>query len=269
MHNDSPIAIVGLAYRAPGVGRKGLWDFLAEAKSAWSKVPADRFDQDAFYHPYSSKAGTFSSQGAHFLPDDIYSFDAPFFNLRPDEARAVDPQHRMVLECALEAAESAGLSLVDIAGANIGAFVAIGSTEYGQQSSEDLFSTTTWTALGGAPCMFANRLSYFFDLNGPSISLDAACASSSYAIHLACQSLRAGECNAAFVAASTLLLGPTQWNCLDKLGYSDHSQLIPWITFLTTEEQGAVTGGQMLLLRCKGLGIRPRRRCCMSDRQAP
>lgn len=219
---DSPIAIVGLAYRAPGVGRNGLWEFLSEAKSAWSRVPADRFDQDAFYHPDCSKAGTFSSQGAHFLPDDIYSFDAPYFNLRPEEARAVDPQHRMMLECAAEAAESAGLSLADIAGTDTGVFAAIGSTEYGYQSSDDVLSTTRWTALGAAPCMFANRLSYFFNLNGPSISLDAACASSAYAIHLACQSLRAGECTAAFVGASTLLLGPSQWNCLDKLGYSNH-----------------------------------------------
>lgn len=223
MQQDSPIAIIGLAYRAPGVGRKGLWDFLAEAKSAWSKVPAERFDQDAFYHPNSSTAGTFSSQGAHFLPDDIYSFDAPFFNLRPDEARAADPQHRLLLECALEATENAGIRLIDLAGANIGVFSAIGTTEYGQQSSEDLSSTTTWSALGNAPCMFANRLSYFFDLNGPSIALDAACASSAYAIHLACQSLRAGECSAAFVGASTLILGPSQWNVLDKLGYGDDS----------------------------------------------
>jgi acyl transferase domain-containing protein len=220
--NDSPIAIVGMAYRAPGVGGKGLWDFLAEGKSAWSKVPAERFDHDAFYHPDSSKPGTISSQGAHFLPGDIYKFDAPFFNLRPDEAHTVDPQHRMLLECALEAAENAGISLVDLAGADIGVFSAIGSTEFEHQSSEDLFSTTAWTALGVATCMFANRLSYFFNLKGPSISLDAACASSSYAMHLACQNLLAGECSAAFVGGSMLLLGPNQWNCLDKLGYGDH-----------------------------------------------
>lgn len=225
MHDDdsSPIAVVGLSYRAPGVGQKDLWDFLAEAKSAWSRVPADRFDQDAFYHSDAERAGGISSQGAHFLLDDIYSFDAPFFNLRPDEACAVDPQHRMMLECALEAAESAGLSLVDLAGANIGVFGAIGSTDHLQQSSEDLFSITTWSALGTALCMFANRLSYFFDLHGPSISLDGACASSAYAIHLACQSLRTRECNAAFVAASALIMGPSQWVMLDRLGYSDHS----------------------------------------------
>ena len=220
MRDDSPIAIVGLAYRAPGIGRKGLWQFLDEAKSAWSRVPADRFDQDAFYHPNAEKAGCFSSQGAHFLPDDVYAFDAPFFNLRAEEARAVDPHHRILLECALEAAESAGLSLLDIAGANIGVFAAIGSSEYGQMISEDLPSATTWTAAGSASCMFANRLSYFFDLGGPSISLDAACASSSYAVHLACQSLRSGDCSAAFVGGSSLLLGPNQWSLLDNMGYS-------------------------------------------------
>jgi len=234
MHADSPIAIVGLAYRAPGVGRTGLWEFLSEARSAWSKVPADRFDQDAFYHPSSDKAGCFSSQGAHFLPDDVYAFDAAFFNLRAEEARAADPSHRIMLECALEAAENAGLSLVDLAGANIGVFTAIGSPEYGQQATEDLPSTTRWTATGNAPCMFANRLSYFFDLAGPSVSLDAACASSSYAIHLACQSLRSGECNAAFVGASSLILGPNQWTLLDNMGYSDHSYLCSWNTQLTT-----------------------------------
>ena len=103
MRDDTPIAIIGYSYRAPGVGRKGLWEFLTEAKSAWSKVPSDRFDQDAYYHPNSEKAGCFSTKGGHFLPDDIYSFDAAFFNLRAEEARVVDPHHRMMLECAFEA----------------------------------------------------------------------------------------------------------------------------------------------------------------------
>lgn len=218
MQSDSPIAIVGLAYRAPGVGRKDLWEYLAEAKSAFSRIPKDRFDQDAFHQPGHNKPGLFSSKGGHFLPDDIYAFDAPFFNLRADEARSIDPHHRLLLECAFEAAESAGLSLSDIAGSNAGVFAAIGSPEYGQQVAEDLISTSTWSALGAAPCMFANRLSYFFNLTGPSISLDAACASSSYAVHAACQSLRLGECNSAFVGGSALLLGPAQWTVLDNMG---------------------------------------------------
>ncbi|KAJ4245071.1 hypothetical protein NW762_014282 [Fusarium torreyae] len=151
MPDHSPIAIVGLSYRAPGVGRKGLWEYLAEAKSAWSKVPAERFDYDAFYHPDKDKAGCISAAGGHFLPGDVYSYDAPFFNLRPEEARAVDPHHRMLLECALEAAESAGISLTDLAGSNTGVFSAIGSPEHGHMLGEDMPASSTWTCAGGAP----------------------------------------------------------------------------------------------------------------------
>lgn len=219
MDNNTPLAIVGFSYRAPGVGRKGLWEYLAESKSAFSKAPKERFDQDAYYHPNREKSGCISSKGAHFLPDDVYGFDAPFFNLRADEARAIDPQLRMILECSLEAAESAGLRLPDLAGANIGVFSAAGPNDYGQQIGEDLPSSTTWAGPGTAPCMFANRLSYFFDFSGPSIALDAACASSSYAVHIAAQSLRSRECDAAFVSASSLILSPSQWALLDIMGY--------------------------------------------------
>ncbi|KAG9259098.1 putative polyketide synthase [Emericellopsis atlantica] len=218
--HPSPIAVVGLSYRAPGVGRKGLWDYLAEAKSAWSTVPPSRFDYDAYHHPDKDKAGCIAAAGGHFLPEDedIYSFDAPFFNLRPEEARAVDPHHRMLLECALEAAESAGVTLPHLAGSNSGVFSAIGSPEHGHMLGEDMPASSTWTCAGGAPCMFANRLSYFFDLHGPSIALDAACASSTYAVHMACQSLRAGECDSAFASGAALLMGPGQWSFLDTMG---------------------------------------------------
>lgn len=76
---DEPIAITGYAYRAPGVGRKGLWEFLEGAKSAWTPIPSERFGRDAFYSPNAEKAGCYHSEGGHFLPEDIYSFDASFF----------------------------------------------------------------------------------------------------------------------------------------------------------------------------------------------
>ena len=118
----------------------------------------------------------------------------------------------------IHSAENAGLTLLDIAGSNTGVFSAIANPEYGQDMSEDLPTTTTWAATGVAPTMFANRLSYFFDASGPSISLDAACASSAYAVHMACQSLRTGECNAAFVNAASLLMSHTHWTMLDTMG---------------------------------------------------
>lgn len=218
MTNDTPIAIVGLSYRAPGVGRKGLWDYLAEAKSAWTEMPAERFDHKAYHNPGAERSGSFRSQGAHFLPDDIYGFDASFFNMRAEEARNSDPQHRMMLECALEAAENAGHSLIDLAGKKVGVFVGCGSQEYAHRTSEDLYSTSTFSATGVASCMFANRLSYFFDVNGPSVAIDTACASSAYAAHQACQALRNGDCNAAFVGSAALCLSPSLWITLEKMG---------------------------------------------------
>ncbi|KAI1267381.1 putative polyketide synthase [Xylariaceae sp. FL1019] len=218
MNKETPIAVVGLSYRAPGIHRTGLWEFLAKAQSAWSKIPADRFDAEAYYYADREKGGTIAVQGGHFLPGDIYSFDPHFFNLRAEEACAVDPHHRILLECALEAAESAGISLQELAGSNTGVFSAIGSPEHGHMLGEDLPASSPWTCPGGAPTMFANRLSYFFDLTGPSVALDAACASSTYAIHIACQSLRLGECSSAFAGGSALLLGPGQWSFLDTMG---------------------------------------------------
>ncbi|KAK8005776.1 hypothetical protein PG990_011813 [Apiospora arundinis] len=217
MESNTPLAVVGYAYRAPGVGRKGLWEFLADAKSAWSEVPADRFNKDAFYHA-GDKPGFFPSEGGHFLPDDVYAFDASFFNIKAEEARSLDPQTRLVLECAFEAAESAGLTLPELAGANIGVFAQAGFSEYSMRLVEDLQTINKYAGLGISQSLIPNRLSYFFGLTGPSVAVDAACAGTTYALHQACQSLRNGECSAALVAAGSIISGPEMWVGLASLG---------------------------------------------------
>lgn len=161
------------------------------------------------------------------MPDDIYAFDAGFFNLRAEEARNSDPRHRMMLECALEAAEDAGHSLLDIAGKKVGVFIGSGQHEYSQRLGDDQYSAKTFSATGVAPCMVANRISYFFDIDGPSVALDAACASSVYAAHQAVSALRNGECNAAFVGAAALNLAPGGWLALEKTRYRRHSLFRP------------------------------------------
>ncbi|KAL9617354.1 MAG: hypothetical protein Q9160_007842 [Pyrenula sp. 1 TL-2023] len=218
MPNDTPIAVVGLSYRAPSIGRKGLWEYLAHARSALTEIPAERFDKSAYWRPGPDKSGVFRAEGAHFVPGDIYAFDAAFFNMRAEEARHSDPQHRLMLERALEAAEDAGHSLVDLAGQKIGVFIGCGQQEYSQRHGDDLYSAKTFSATGTAPCMVANRISYFFDIDGPSVAVDAACASSVYAAHQAVSALRNGECNAAFVGAAALTLGPGGWLALEKTG---------------------------------------------------
>lgn len=219
MSQDTPIAIIGLSYRAPGIGGRGLWDYLSEARSAYTSIPPHRFDHSAFYNPGGQeKSGVFKTKGAHFVPGDIYAFDAAFFNMRAEEARNTDPQFRMMLECALEAAEDAGKSLLDLDGQHIGVFIGAGQHEYSQRLGDDQFSPGTFSATGVAPCMAANRISYFFNINGPSVALDAACASSVYAAHVAASALRNGECSAAFVGAASLNLGPGGWLALGKTG---------------------------------------------------
>ncbi|KAG6281496.1 Type I Iterative PKS [Claviceps purpurea] len=219
MSQDAPIAVVGLSYRAPGIGRKGLWEYLEKARSAWTEFPPGRFDHKAYWNPgHDDRSGAFRAEGAHFLSEDVYAFDAAFFNMRVEEARASDPQHRMMLECALEAAEDAGKTLLDLAGKNIGVFIGSGQHEYSGRLVDDRHSANTFTATGVAPCMIANRISYFFDIDGPSVALDAACASSVYAANQAVSALHNGECSAAFLGAATLLLTPGGWLTLEKTG---------------------------------------------------
>ncbi|KAK8042488.1 polyketide synthase [Apiospora phragmitis] len=218
MPHDDPVAVIGFAYRAPGVGRKGLLDYLTQARTAWSKIPADRFDQDAYCRPGAEKAGVFSVQGGHFVPGDIYAFDAAFFNMRAKEAKNADPQQRMLLEVALEAAEMAGHSLNSLAGQQIGVFIGSGQHDYSGCLTDDIFGVKTFTATGLAPCMLANRLSYFFDIDGPSTVLDSACASSAYAVHQGVLAIRNGDCKAAFVAAASLNISPGGFLALEKTG---------------------------------------------------
>jgi acyl transferase domain-containing protein len=107
-----PIAIVGIAGRFPGDAEspQKLWDMVAEGRSALSDIPADRFSADNFYHPHHERQGTINVRKAHFMQRDISAFDAPFFSVSVAEAKAMDPQQRMALECTYEALEN-GTSL--------------------------------------------------------------------------------------------------------------------------------------------------------------
>lgn len=218
MSQRQPLAVVGYSYRAPEVGRKGLWEFLEQGKLAWSTVPSNRFNHDAWHHPNSEKAGFISSKGGHFLPDDPYAFDPSFFKISAEEAKFMDPQQRLLLECAFEAAESAGIPLPDLLGSNTGVFASGTDPDHAIAIAKDLMNSSKYAAFGSSQSMFANRLSHFFGLTGPSVAVDAACSSSTYALHLACKSILAGDCSTAFVGGSKLLIGPFGWAGLDQLG---------------------------------------------------
>ncbi|KAJ5142544.1 Acyl transferase/acyl hydrolase/lysophospholipase [Penicillium bovifimosum] len=206
----TPIAIVGIGFRGPGYAKnvEKLWEMVHEGAEAWSPIPASRWNSEAFYHPDHSRHGTINVEGGHFLEEDVSVFDAPFFNMTSDEAAAMDPQQRLLLEVTYEGLENAGIPLNQIMGTNTSCFVGSFSADYTDLLLRDPECVPMYqcTNSGQSRAMAANRLSYFFDLKGPSVTVDTACSGSLVALHLACQSLQRGDASTAIAAGVNLIL---------------------------------------------------------------
>ncbi|CAG8125616.1 unnamed protein product [Penicillium salamii] len=207
---NTPIAIVGMAFRGPAEASNvnRLWEMILAGREGWSPIPAKRWNNEAFYHPHDARHGSINVQGGHFLEEDISAFDAPFFNMTGDEAAAMDPQQRLLLEVTYEGLENAGISLNTIAGTETSCFVGSFSADYTDLLLRDPECVPMYqcTNAGQSRAMTANRLSYFFDLKGPSVTVDTACSGSLVALHLACQSLQTGDASTAIAAGVNLIL---------------------------------------------------------------
>lgn len=208
---QEPIAIVGMAFRFPGAGSDPdqLWKMFAEGRDAIGPVPADRWNGEDFFAPDPASPGKINTAKGAFL-DEVRRFDAAFFDITPREAARMDPQQRLFLETAWHALEDAGLPMEQIAGTGTGVFVGIHnhSSDYQSMQFENLETLDAWSATGTAHDMIAGRLAYWLDLHGPAIAVNTACSSSLAAVHLACRSLRAGDCTTAVAAGVNLLLSP-------------------------------------------------------------
>ncbi|GAB7351697.1 hypothetical protein MBLNU459_g2290t2 [Dothideomycetes sp. NU459] len=205
-----PIAIVGMSCRLPGdvSTLESFWELLSKARSGWSEIPKERFNVDAYHHPNPEKKGCFNPTGGYFLKEDVSRFDAPFFNLTAQEAASLDPQQRILLECTYEALENAGIPKGSVAGKRCGVFVGGSMSDYHLSNLRDLDSVPMFDATGNQQSILSNRISYYFDMRGPSFTVDTACSSSLYALHQAVQSMRSGESDQAIVAACHLNLLP-------------------------------------------------------------
>ena len=208
------IAIVGIGCRLPGGidTPDDFWSFLASSQSAISEVPGSRWKLDNHYHPDPSNPYTQHVKYGGFLAG-IDQFDASFFGISPREAICMDPQQRMLMEVAWRAMEDAGYPQEAIRNQDVGVFIGISSNDYGSLlwASEEEWATPhnePYVLPGNTGCIAANRLSYFFDLKGPSLTVDTACSSSLVAVHLACKSLRSGESSMAFVGGVQALIHP-------------------------------------------------------------
>ncbi|AEO64476.1 polyketide synthase [Thermothielavioides terrestris NRRL 8126] len=186
-HKPMPIAIVGMACRMPGnVSTPAeFWELCTRARSGWTEIPKERFDSSRFYHPNPGKGGALNPVGGNFLNVDLAAFDAPFFGLTEKEAISMDPQQRLLLECTFEALENAGIPKHTIVGKDVGVFI------------------------GGSFSEYESHL--FRDSDTIPMHQATACSSSMVAVHLACQSLRAGEISCALVGACHLNMLPEFW----------------------------------------------------------
>jgi len=204
------IAVISMACRMPGHASspEDLWQLLRDGTDAIVEVPANRWDAAAHYHPDPDHAGTIVTRFGGFV-DDVFEFDAPFFGISPTEARHLDPQQRLLLEVCWETLERAGIAPARLAGTQTGVFVGISTNDYVQRLNRRAELVDAYVASGNALSLAANRLSYVFGFEGPSIAVDTACSSSLVAIHQACQSLRAGESDVAIAGGVNLLLDPT------------------------------------------------------------
>ncbi len=214
---DEPIAVIGLGCRFPGDihGPEALWRFLCEGGSAVGEVPLDRWSWCDDGSPEVAAALSSTTRWGSFLTQ-IEAFDAEFFDISPREAARMDPQQRLLLEVAYEALEQAGIPADSLRQTQTGVFVGACGGEYAVLATSDLSQVDAWSGTGGALSVIANRVSYFFDLRGPSVTVDTACSSSLVGVHLACQSLRSGDSNLAIAAGVNLLLSPVVTRSFDQ-----------------------------------------------------
>ncbi|MDQ3335672.1 MAG: SDR family NAD(P)-dependent oxidoreductase [Myxococcota bacterium] len=220
-----PIAIVGIGCRLPGGidSANALADMLLARRSAVREVPPDRWLVDAFYHPDFKKPGFIHARRGGFV-DGVDQFDAAFFGISPHEARRMDPQQRWALECALRAIEDAGMPLERLAGRPVAVMVGCSGHDYDavQVTHAGRTGIGPTTNTGSALSIVSNRISYMFDLRGPSFTVDTACSSSLYAFHHACRAIWSGDAEAALAGGVNLVLKPEP-----TIGFSKGSYLSP------------------------------------------
>ncbi|MCX2924138.1 SDR family NAD(P)-dependent oxidoreductase [Streptomyces sp. NEAU-W12] len=211
------VAIVGVAGQYPGASNvREFWRNLVDGRNCVTEIPADRWDHSRYYDADKHAAGRTYAKWGGFL-DGADRFDALFFNISPREAEFMDPQERLFLECVQETFQDAGYTRPDLSrhsadglGGNVGVFVGVMYEEYQLYGAQEQARGRN-IALSGNPSSIANRVSYFFDLHGPSMAVDTMCSSSLTALHLACQSLVNAECEVAVAGGVNLSLHPNKF----------------------------------------------------------
>lgn len=202
------IAIIGMSGKFPNAKNlKEYWENIREGVDCISEIPKSRWNHEAYYDENSKVPGKTNTKWMGVVPD-IDQFDPLFFNISPLEAETMDPQQRLFLMEAWSALEDAGYSSKKLNGVKCGVFVGTSQSDYLKIIEDGEVSNPTDVFTGVSPSILASRISYFLNLNGPSVSLDTACSSSLVAIHEACQSIHAGDSTMAIAGGVRLIMTP-------------------------------------------------------------
>ncbi|HEX8185137.1 MAG TPA: type I polyketide synthase, partial [Blastocatellia bacterium] len=219
---NQPVAIIGIGCRFPGANNpEEFWQMLRGGVDAIREVPKERFDIDLVYDPRPGTPGKLVCRKGGFI-DGVDRFDAGFFGVSPREALQMDPQQRLLLEVAWEAFEDAGHPPDKFAGSRTGVFIGNCMGDYEDLAYQDAENLSVYSAVGNFRCSLPGRISYMLDLRGPSLTIDAGCAASLAAVHLAIQSMHNGECDLALAGGVNLVLHPQL-----SISYSSAGMLTP------------------------------------------
>jgi len=221
--SDEPIAIIGIGCRFPGGADspEKFWQLIRDGSDAITEIPPDRFDIAKFYDSRPATPGKVISKWGGFLPD-LDKFDAAFFGISPREAERLDPQQRLLLEASWEALENAGQTPERLAASPTGVFIGMWINDFEDRLFANPDKIDFYMTTGSGRYTASGRLSYLLGLQGPSVTLDTACSSSLVAVHLACQSLRSGECQVALAGGANTILRPHI-----SIAYSQSQMLSP------------------------------------------
>src|SRR6266403_4384572 len=218
--SDGSIAIVGASCRFPGAeDLEAFWRLLASGTDAVSEIDPQRWTTRFFYHPDRNEPGK-SYTWAAGLIRGIDLFEPSFFGISPREAAQTDPQQRVLLELTWHAFEDAGIPTGKISGSDTGVYIGASTTDYSDLRLGDPAGADSYFMTGNTLSVLANRISYIFDLRGPSLAVDTACSSSLVALHHACEAIRSKRIAAAIVGGVNLLLAPYPF-----IGFSRASML--------------------------------------------
>ncbi|KAI2648858.1 Highly reducing polyketide synthase 40 [Labeo rohita] len=213
---DEDIAIIGIGCNFPGgEGVDNFWKVLMEGRNCVVPIPDERFDTSEWFHPDECKPGKTQTTKAALI-EGFNEFDHKFFGISEAEADYMDPQQKLLLQCAYRALEDAGIPLEKASGSRTGVYIGLMNRDYETLLNNSPSTITHYNGTGTAMSVAANRISYIFNLTGPSFAIDSACSSSLVALHSACQAIRQGDCEMALCGGVSCILEPRVFVALSK-----------------------------------------------------